>query len=69
MLDAVGTHVSYTYWENEPIRRQSVKRVTRDEAVQMAKMIARALTVEFGEREPRSGYPSKWQMIPASWIL
>lgn len=48
MLDAAGTNLSYLYYENEPIRRQSTKRVTRDEAVEMAKIIARALTAEFG---------------------
>ena len=49
VLDAVGTHVSYTYFENEPIRQQSTKRVTRAEATEMAKVIVRALTAEFGE--------------------
>ena len=48
VLDAVGTHVSYIYHENEPIRRSSTKRVTKAEAVEMAKIIARALTAEFG---------------------
>lgn len=44
VLDAVGSHVSYTYFEDEPIRRQSTKRVTKAEAVEIAQMIARALT-------------------------
>ena len=35
-----------------PFRRQSVKRVTRAEAVEMAKVTVRALTAEFGERGP-----------------
>ena len=48
VLDAAGTNLSCLYYENEPIRRQSTKRVTRDEAVEMAKIIARALTAEFG---------------------
>jgi hypothetical protein len=49
VLDAAGTNCAYLYYENEPIRRQSTKRVTRDEAVEMAKVIARALTAEFGD--------------------
>ncbi|MCJ2131578.1 hypothetical protein [Methylobacterium sp. E-045] len=53
MLDALETHCAYVYHEDEPIRRSSAKRVTKAEAeaeaVEMATVIARALTAEFGE--------------------
>jgi hypothetical protein len=37
------------YWADELIRRQSTKRVTKVEASEMAKSIARALKSEFGQ--------------------
>lgn len=46
--DAVGTGLSHIYFEDEPIRRQSVRRVTKAEAIEMAKVIARALTAQVG---------------------
>lgn len=38
--DVIGTGLSYIYFEDEPIRRQSAKRVTKATAVEMAKVIA-----------------------------
>lgn len=48
--DAAETGLSYTYFEDEPIRRQSTHRVTKAKAIEIAKVIARTLTAEFGER-------------------
>lgn len=60
--DAIGTRLSYICFEDEPIRRSSTKRVTKAEAVEVAKVIARALTAEFGALKGASdGVPGMHQ--------
>ncbi|MHC2087229.1 hypothetical protein [Methylobacterium sp. CM6244] len=53
--DAIRTGLSYIYFEDEPIRRSSTRRVTRAVAVELAKVIARTLTDRFPG--PETGKP------------
>lgn len=49
--DAIGTGLTYIYFEDEPIRRQSAKRVTKAQAIEIACAIARMLTDRYSEPE------------------
>jgi hypothetical protein len=44
VVDRAGTVLSYTYFEDEPGRRRLMHRVSRNEAVRIAQIIARAVT-------------------------
>lgn len=41
ITDAVGQRLAYLYFEDEPTRRNSVKRLTRDEAWRIAMNVAK----------------------------
>ena len=56
--DTIGTGLSYIYFEDEPIRRQSAKRVTKAQAREIARAIARTLTDRFsGPETDKPGAP------------
>ena len=44
IVDAVGTNVCWTYFTATEERQQQTKRLSREDAVEVARVIARALT-------------------------
>jgi len=53
--DAAGRNVSYVYYEDEFSRRTQTRRFSKDEAREIAQMIARLLTDVETEDESASG--------------
>jgi hypothetical protein len=48
VCDADNRILSYTYFEDEKSRRDLTGRLTRDEAIEVARIIARAMTAAAG---------------------
>lgn len=51
VIDRAGITAAYVYISDEAERRQQTRRVSREQGIEIAKVIARALTDE-AERQP-----------------